>query len=1337
MNFLENHNINAIPLKSDINGIEPKGLFLGQGNHSLEIILFSSKNKPNSSIFHRAFKERKGSRASPILVVILHNEGVSLAGTGGDKPPIFHTEDVSQAERLCEAALLLPDRNAAIRFLAETMPSIESPLSGISNEGLLSMHELNYGTRLRDDWKTATEKSIKILGKSRKDLITALGFNFQKLDNMTEILLSGDEKTALAVLLNDSEVPELSNDRFNNTSPVSYALAKADNEKLPWVVMVQGDRIRIYNTKNIGVGRRGRTETYIECQSSILSQKDAGLLWLLFSSDALKDGGTIDDLLEESQRFAADIADTLRERIYDIVIPKLAMGISKERNLTNPSKDQLTFTYQMALTVLFRLLFIAYAEDRDLLPYKHNEAYRKRSLKQKSLELAEAASKQAPISQGDHHWSEINLLWKAVFHGNIEWGVPAYDGTIFSTDEAVSPEGAAIAKITLPNNLFEEALRGLLLIESEDLSYAPVDFRALSVREFGTIYEGLLASELSLAKQNLTMKKNGIYLPAKNDEPVFIEKGEVYLHDQSGARKSSGSYYTPDFAVEHLLDNSLEPALDKHLARIKELDEADRSEQFFDFRVADIAMGSGHFLVAAIDRIERRFALWLDENPTPGITRELQRLRVAAKTQLGELAETVAIEDGQILRRMIARRCIYGVDYNPITVQLAQLSIWIHTFVPGLPLSLLDHNLVQGNSLVGVSSLDEIRSKFDESAGTLFEVNADELLGQAAEPLMKLARLSDASVTDIAVGRKLMQEARLKTLETEALCDLIIAQPVSDDYRLKGFAFDDWDRQRHKIQNSRALRLAKEILDPLTPLHFPIIFPEVFLGHAKGFNVLLGNPPWEEVKAEERDFWTRHFPGLRGLPQREQIIQWKILAQKRPDLKGEWEQLSKVTESLANILKTGKFPGLEVGDLDLYKAFAWRFWFLSSPIMGRIGVVMPRSALAAAGSAKFRRELMNEAEGLDIVTLQNTGKWVFDMEPRYTIALLGISRSAGEPKGISLKGPFTSMASFLEGKEIDAHRFSVDEVLNLNESASLPLLPEPYSAEVLLQLRKAPWLSLDEPDSWRARADSELHATAQKPLMDFSGTCPDGFWKVYKGESYDLWEPDKGQYYAWADPKKVIPWLQKKRLRANNGSRDSVHKEYTKEYVEDLKTLAPYSPRISFRLITNRTNRRTLICALTPANVLHANSSQVVMMPRGDKKDEAFLLGVLSSIPLDWYARRFVELNFNFYLFKPLPIPRADRSNRLWQRVVELSGRLACPDDRYAEWAKAVGVSYGSLEPDEKQDKIYELDAVVAHLYGLNEPQLTHIFETFHEGWNYKDRLSRVLKYFHSWSERT
>jgi hypothetical protein len=1319
-----------------VKGLSPKKMFLGQGSQGLEVVVFSAELKPGAVILHKAHKDRKGGRASPILIVVIHSDGVSLCGTGGDQPPIFHTQDVLQAERLCESALALPDRNSSIRFLSAAMPSLETALPGITNEGLLSLHELAHGTRQRSDWATSVDKGRNVLRKSRNELISALGFTRSRLDNLTELLSAGDERTALAVLLNENETPEIGADRFNNISPVSYALTKADKERLPWVVMVQGDRVRIYNTKNVGVGRRGRTETYIECQSSLLSSDDTGLLWLLFSSDALKVGGTIDSILEKSKRFAADIADKLRERIYDIVVPKLAMGISKERNLLNPTKEQLAFTYKMALTVLFRLLFIAYAEDRDLLPYKNNEAYRRRSLKQKSIELAEAASNQTPMSQGDHHWSEINQLWQAIFHGNIEWGVPAYDGTIFSSDETVSPDGAAIAQITLPNSSFEEALRGLLLIESDDSSYAPVDFRALSVREFGTIYEGLLASELSLAKQNLTMDKKGIYRPVKNNDSIFIEEGEVYLHDQSGARKSSGSYFTPDFAVEHLLDGSLEPALNEHLERIKGMDDAERTEHFFDFRVADIAMGSGHFLVAAIDRIERSFSLWLDENPIPGITRELQRLRMAASTQLGELADTVTIEDGQILRRMIARRCIYGVDFNPITVQLAQLSIWIHTFVPGLPLSLLDRNLVHGNSLVGVGSLDEIRSKFNEGKGTLFEVDADALLGQAAEPLMRLAKLSDASITDIAAGRELLDEARLKTLETKALCDLITAQSVSEDPRLKGFAFDEWEREKIGILSSSTLKVARDILEPFDALHFPITFPDVFLGRSGGFNVILGNPPWEKIMLKENEFLGRYLPGLRGLPQADYVRERDELKNSRPDLLVDLEQQKREIDDLRALIMSSSQLSMGSGHPDLYIPFCFRFLSLLSNVNGYAGVVLPRSAFIASGSTEFRRQLFVEAPKIDITLLENKDKWVFDMEPRYSIVLVTFSKGCPDDVGVSIKGPICSMTAFIAGTKEKIPRFKITDIEKWNGSMSLPSFPSLDSPEIFAQMRRSPWFNLNVEPQWRARPLQEMNATFDADKMVFSKDCPDGFWKVYKGASFDLWNPDTGEYNAWADPNVVLPWLQQRRLKSNQGTRGSVHGEFTRKYIEDIDTLAPLHPRIAFRDITNRTNRRTVIACLLPPKTFITNKGPVIMFPRGDRKDEAFLLGVLSSIPLDWYARRFVETNVNFFILNPFPIPRPERSNSLWQRVVELSGRLACPDDRYADWAGSVGVEYGQLEPADKQDKIYELDAVVAHLYGLSESQLTHIFETFHSGWNYEKYLSEVLKYFHAWSNR-
>jgi hypothetical protein len=252
-----------------------------------------------------------------------------------------------------------------------------------------------------------------------------------------------------------------------------------------------------------------------------------------------------------------------------------------------------------------------------------------------------------------------------------------------------------------------------------------------------------------------------------------------------------------------------------------------------------------------------------------------------------------------------------------------------------------------------------------------------------------------------------------------------------------------------------------------------------------------------------------------------------------------------------------------------------------------------------------------------------------------------------------------------------------------------------------------------------------------------SEECPKGFWPVYKGESFDIWTPDTGKYYAFADPEKVIPWLYAKRLRSGKTRRDSAHAEFPPAYRQNKATLACNSPRIAFRDVTNRTNQRTVIACLLPPRIFLTNKAPYLLWPRGDALDQAFLLGVLCSIPLDWYARRFVEVSMNFFIFNPFPVPRPSRDDKRWQRVVALAGRLACPDKRFAAWAKAVGVECGPLQDGEKQDLIAELDAVVAHLYGLTEKQLLHIFETFHEGWDYAPRLAAVLKHFHTWAKRS
>ena len=1322
-------------------GFRAAGLFVGQGLHAIEVATARSGHRPSRTAILESWRSRRGRRAAPVLLVVLYSRQAALCGATGESPPIYMDLDVGQVERLCRLVLDQPDRHATLRLLAQALPSLETALPGLTNEGLLALHELERGVPRRSDWKRAKRKARAVLNQRDTELLKSLGFSIERLDNLTSLLRSGDRRTALAVMLRESESAEAGSSRFNSLSPITYAFKKADDENLSWVILTQGNRLRLYATDvNVGVGRRGRTETYVECQPSLLAEQHLPYLWLLYSAEALVPDGSLRQILEGSQRFAGDLAERLRERIYDDVVPGLARGIADARGVARPRAEDLADTYDMALTVLFRLLFIAYAEDRDLLPYRHNDAYRRRSLKQKAQELANGVASQTPIAEGNTHWQETKLLWQAVALGNVEWGVPAYDGGLFESHGAVSETGVELASITLPNECFEPALRRLLVIETSEGVPGPVDFRSLGVREFGTIYEGLLESELAIADCDLVLKKRKdelIFVPARLGETPSVVAGETYLHNRSGARKSSGSYYTKPFAVDYLLNRALEPTLDGHFERLATMDDTEATEAFFDFRVADIAMGSGHFLVGAIDRIEKRMADYLASRNLPGVRNELAQLRSVALGALGDLKNTTTIEDSQLLRRLIARHCIYGVDLNGLSVQLARLAVWIHTFVPGLPLSFLDHHLVQGNALIGVGTITEIRETFEALSLPLFPINTKTLLGQAAKPLRRLANINDASLQDINAAREAAQSAHEAIQGTRILCDLIAARSISDHPLVTDFPLDRWERLDDGTNPSREIQLARKVLDSLSALHFPINFPEVFLRGRPGFDVILGNPPWQEATIEEHAFWARHFPGLRSMVQRHQETEKARLRKERPDLVALYKSEVEETNRMRKALVSGAYPGMGTGDPDLYKAFCWRFWRLTTTDGGRIGVVLPRSALAAKGSEKFRRTTFEQAERVDVTMLVNNRRWVFpEVHPQYSIGLISVQHGTPKDQSIYLQGPYATQSSFEVSVAKEPVGFDCAEVRNWNDSASLPLLPNEESVEVFAQLRRAPRLDLNELGEWRARPDRELDATNQKHLMDLeSETCPKGFWPVYKGESFDIWTPDTGKYYAWANPEPTMQWIQSKRLRGNRNRR-SPHSEFSRPHVLNPETLPCFRPRVAFRDVSRATDSRTVRVALLPSKVFITNKGPYFLWPQGDELDQAFLLGVLASVPLDWYARRFVEVSLNFFILNPFPIPRPDRQDVFWQRVVQLAGRLASPDDRFGVWGESVGVQCGPIAPDEKQDMIHELDAVVSHLYGLSESQLVHVFETFHEGWDYQARLDSVLRHFRAWRNR-
>ena len=590
-----------------------------------------------------------------------------------------------------------------------------------------------------------------------------------------------------------------------------------------------------------------------------------------------------------------------------------------------------------------------------------------------------------------------------------------------------------------------------------------MDFRSLSVREFGTIYEGLLESRLAVATDDLTVRKvkgHDQYVPASAGDPVEVVAGGVYLHNRSGVRKATGSYFTKPFAVAHLLDHALEPALEDHVARLDGLresgDDAALAGAFFDFRCADIAMGSGHFLVAALDRIEARLSGWLALHPVPAVTAELNRLREAALEALGDLGVGVEIETGSLLRRQVARHCVYGVDRNRVAVELARLSIWVHTFVPGLPLSLLDHNLVGGDSLTGVGTLDEAVAALEPDANpnapSLRRTQILDWLSRAESALRRLAHTSDATKKEIDEAREAHRDAQDAVSAARALFDLVTA------HRAGTCSLPEKFDEAILVERRQADGVS-ETVRTLRPVHFPAAFPEVFLRDNPGFDCLLGNPPWEQVVVQEHVWWGMHLPGIRGLPisqMNDAIFEFRLF---RPDLEAAFDEALEVADELRTVLRN-TFPALGSGRTDLYKAFAWRNWQLVRRDRGSIGLVLPRTALQTKGSEQWRKEVLGEGTFSDVTVLLNTGGWVFDdVDGRYTVGLCSLRRGSEHAGAVTLSGPYSSRATYRARRDIGSAQVPTDEFVSWSNDAGFPQLPDhPGALRLFRRLRDHPRL---------------------------------------------------------------------------------------------------------------------------------------------------------------------------------------------------------------------------------------------------------------------------------------
>ena len=186
---------------------------------------------------------------SRLLFVVLHDGRASVCGPAGEKPPVYQNLELEQAERLCRAALESPDRHAALSLLRENLPEAESPIPGVRNSGLLATHELEVGVPQRSDWPEAVERAAPLLESGGRDLLSRMGYLIDTLPGPASVLVAEETRQAIAVFVERGESVELASGRFSGLSPISYALAQADQHRLPWVIVASDRMLRLYSAR--------------------------------------------------------------------------------------------------------------------------------------------------------------------------------------------------------------------------------------------------------------------------------------------------------------------------------------------------------------------------------------------------------------------------------------------------------------------------------------------------------------------------------------------------------------------------------------------------------------------------------------------------------------------------------------------------------------------------------------------------------------------------------------------------------------------------------------------------------------------------------------------------------------------------------------------------------------------------------------------------------------------------------------------------------------------------------------------------------------------------------
>jgi hypothetical protein len=612
---------------------------------------------------------------------------------------------------------------------------------------------------------------------------------------------------------------------------------------VPWGILTNGRYWRIYS-REVGFSSNLYYEVNLPSLLEHGTQEDFKYFYGFFSHQAfVKEEGQcfLDRVFNESIKFAKRLEEDLRENVYKC-LKIIAKGFLESNNNLPPTKENIKEIHKNTLILLYRFLFIFYAEARDLLPLE-NILYKSYSIQKLREEIARKVDKNEPFVLGDIYWRKLRLLFKLLNIGAKELGVsykqlpiPPYNGGLFKPEEY-----SFLEKYNINDKYLAEAI-DLLSRRSGEGGRGYVDYSTLSIRHLGSIYEGLLEYKLKIAEEDLVEDKEkgkDVYRKAENGEKPDVHKNELYLVTDKGERKATGSYYTPDYIVKYIVENTLEPIIEEKAKKVR--NNGDLLDELLSIKVLDPAMGSGHFLVEATNFLANKV---------------IEKLEEADYRDIPDLSD---------VKRTVAERCIYGVDLNPLATELAKVSLWLETVASDKPLSFLDHHLQCGNSLIGAHFEDLAMAK-DKSQVTIFSNTFNTTARQMIKKRMQIEKLSSDTIENVEEKEKLLKEVTQLRQRFREVLDIHTSKyfendvPDNEFYNfIMSIGADEktWNEFRSKEWFKNALKISEE----KRFFNWEIRFPEIFFdeyGSVKdnpGFDVVVGNPPY--IDSEEM---TRSLP---------------------------------------------------------------------------------------------------------------------------------------------------------------------------------------------------------------------------------------------------------------------------------------------------------------------------------------------------------------------------------------------------------------------------------------------------------------------------------------------